>query len=92
MQVYGLRQETENCRMSMTGRMGNWHCKKSENNEANAGTFPKEMETYAKSITDELLQTPLPKQFNQPKPCPGNAKSQQLIIRDKIAKCPDEVL
>ena len=30
---------------------------KIENNEADAGAFQKEMEAYAKSITDELLQT-----------------------------------
>jgi DNA topoisomerase-3 len=61
---------------------------KIENNEADAGTFQKEMETYAKSITDELLQTPL--QTNQPKLTCPKCKSQQLIIRDKIVKCPDE--
>lgn len=62
---------------------------KIENNEANAGTFQKEMETYAKSITDELLQTSIAS-TNQPKLTCPKCKSQQLIIRDKIVKCPDE--
>jgi DNA topoisomerase-3 len=47
------------------------------------------METYAKSITDELLQTSIAN-TNQPKLTCPKCKSQQLIIRDKIVKCPDE--
>ena len=47
------------------------------------------METYAKSITDELLQTSIAS-TNQPNLTCPKCKSQQLIIRDKIVKCPDE--
>ena len=62
---------------------------KIENQEADASAFQKEMETYAKSITDELLQTSIA-QSNLPKLTCPKCKSQQLIIRDKIVKCPDE--
>ena len=62
---------------------------KIENNEADAGVFLEEMETYASSITNELLQTSIA-QNNLPKLVCPKCKSQQLIIRDKIVKCPDE--
>ena len=48
------------------------------------------MEKYASSITNELLQTSIA-QNNLPKLVCPKCKSQQLIIRDKIVKCPDEV-
>ena len=47
------------------------------------------MENYASSITNELLQTSIA-QNNLPKLICPKCKSQQLIIRDKIVKCPDE--
>ena len=62
---------------------------KIENNETDASAFQKEMETYASTITDELLQTSIA-QNNLPKLVCPKCKSQQLIIRDKIVKCPDE--
>jgi len=63
---------------------------KIENNEADATLFQKEMETYALMITNELLQTSII-QNNLPKLTCPKCKSQQLIIRDKIVKCPEEV-
>ena len=63
---------------------------KIENNETDAEAFQKEMETYASSITNELLQASIA-QNNLPKLVCPKCKSQQLIIRDKIVKCPDEV-
>ncbi len=62
---------------------------KIENNEVDARVFLREMEIYAKSITDELLQTSIANE-NMPKLTCPKCKSQQLIIRDKIVKCPDE--
>ena len=62
---------------------------KIENNEADAGAFQKEMEAYAKSITDELLQTSIAQNSLPKLVCP-KCKNQSLIIRDKIVKCPDE--
>ena len=62
---------------------------KIENNESDAGTFQKEIEGYASFIANELLQTSIVK-TNLPKIVCPKCKSQQLIIRDKIVKCPDE--
>jgi len=88
LQVYELVKERKIADVAMTAE---WELalQKIENNEADAGTFQKEMETYAKSITDELLQTSIAS-TNQPKLTCPKCKSQQLIIRDKIVKCPDE--
>lgn len=88
LQVYELVKERKIADVAMTAE---WELalQKIENNEADAGTFQKEMETYAKSITDELLQTSIAN-TNQPKLTCPKCKSQQLIIRDKIVKCPDE--
>ena len=88
LQVYGLVKDRKIADVAMTAE---WELalQKIENNEADAGTFQKEMETYAKSITDELLQTSIAS-TNQPKLTCPKCKSQQLVIRDKIVKCPDE--
>ncbi|MDE5492566.1 type IA DNA topoisomerase [Elizabethkingia meningoseptica] len=88
LQVYGLVKDRKIADVAMTAE---WELalQKIENNEADAGTFQEEMETYAKSITDELLQTSIAS-ANQPKLTCPKCKSQQLIIRDKIVKCPDE--
>ncbi|WP_209389671.1 type IA DNA topoisomerase [Chryseobacterium sp. RR2-3-20] len=88
LQVYGLVKDRKIADVAMTAE---WELalQKIENNEADAGTFQKEMETCAKSITDELLQTSIAS-TNQPKLTCPKCKSQQLIIRDKIVKCPDE--
>lgn len=63
---------------------------KIENNESNAEAFQKEMEIYATSITNELLQTSIAQENLPSLVCP-KCEKQQLIIRDKIIKCPDEV-
>lgn len=88
LQVYGLVKERKIADVAMTAE---WELalQKIENSEADAGAFQKEMEAYAKSITDELLQTSIAN-TNQPKLTCPKCKSQQLIIRDKIVKCPDE--
>lgn len=88
LQVYGLVKDRKIADVAMTAE---WELalQKIENNEADAGTFQKEMEAYAKSITDELLQTSIAS-TNQPRLTCPRCKSQQLIIRDKIVKCPDE--
>ncbi|MNE82319.1 DNA topoisomerase III [compost metagenome] len=62
---------------------------KIENNESDAGKFQKQTENYAASIANELLQTPVAKNNLPDLICP-KCKSQQLIIRDKIVKCPEE--
>lgn len=89
LQVYELVKDRKIADVAMTAE---WELalQKIENNEADAGAFQKEMETYATSITDELLQTSIA-QNNLPKLVCPKCKSQHLIIRDKIVKCPDEV-
>ncbi|TDD98521.1 type IA DNA topoisomerase [Flavobacterium cellulosilyticum] len=89
LQVYELVKDRKIADVAMTAE---WELalQKIENNEADAGAFQKEMETYAKSITYELLQTSIA-QGNLPKLVCPKCKTQQLIIRDKIVKCPDEV-
>lgn len=89
LQVYELVKDRKIADVAMTAE---WELalQKIENNEADAGAFQKEMETYASSITNELLQTSIP-QNNLPKLVCPKCKSQQLIIRDKIVKCPDEI-
>ena len=88
-QVYELVKDRKIADVAMTAE---WELalQKIENNEMNAETFQKEMENYASSITNELLQTSIA-QNNLPKLVCPKCKSQQLIIRDKIVKCPDEV-
>ncbi|WP_159732216.1 type IA DNA topoisomerase [Sphingobacterium sp. 18053] len=89
LQVYELVKDRKIADVAMTAE---WELalQKIENNEADAEAFQKEMETYASSITNELLQTSIA-QNNLPKLVCPKCKSQQLIIRDKIVKCPNEV-
>lgn len=89
LQVYDLVKERKIADVAMTAE---WELtlQKIENNETDAGAFQHEMEKYASSITEELLQTPIA-QNNLPKLVCPKCKSQQLIIRDKIVKCPDGV-
>lgn len=89
LQVYELVKDQKIADVAMTAE---WELalQKIENNEADAEAFQKEMETYAKSITNELLQTTIVLENLPPLICP-KCKTQQLIIRDKIVKCPDEV-
>ena len=88
LQVYELVKDQKIADVAMTAQ---WELalQKIENNESDAATFQKEMENYAASITNELLQTPIAKNNLPDLICP-KCKSQQLIIRDKIVKCPDE--
>lgn len=89
LQVYELVKNQKIADVAMTAE---WELalQKIENNEADAEAFQKEMENYAKSITYELLQTTIA-QNNLPQLICPKCKTQQLIIRDKIVKCPDEV-
>lgn len=88
LQVYELVKDQKIADVSMTAE---WELalQKIENNEADANVFQNEMETFAKTITSELLQTSIAKS-NLPKLICPKCKSQQLIIRDKIVKCHNE--
>lgn len=89
LQVYDLVKERKIADVAMTAE---WELvlQKIENNEADAETFQKEMENYASTITEELLNTSIAK-VNLPELFCPKCKSKHLIIRDKIVKCPDEV-
>jgi DNA topoisomerase-3 len=89
LQVYELVKDKKIADVAMTAE---WELalQKIENNESNAEAFQKEMEIYATSITNELLQTAIAQENLPTLVCP-KCKKLQLIIRDKIVKCPDEV-
>lgn len=89
LQVYNLVKDLKIADVAMTAE---WELalQKIENNETDANLFQKEMEMYASTITNELLQTSIP-QNNLPQLICPKCKKQQLIIRDKIVKCSDEV-
>jgi DNA topoisomerase-3 len=86
--VYELVKDNKIADVAMTAQ---WEItlQKIENNESDAGTFQKEIENYASSITSELLQTSIA-QNNLPKIICPKCKSHRLIVREKIVKCPDE--
>ena len=88
LQVYELVKDKKIADAVMTAE---WELAlhKIENSEADLGSFQKQMETYAASITDELLKTPMVQNNLPTLDCP-QCKKQQLIIRDKIVKCPDQ--
>ncbi|MCX2679629.1 DNA topoisomerase 3 [Galbibacter sp. EGI 63066] len=88
LQVYELVKDRKIADVAMTAE---WELalQKVENNEADARAFQKEMETYAASITDELLQTSIAKD-NLPKLVCPKCKNRHLVIWDKIVKCPGE--
>jgi DNA topoisomerase-3 len=89
LQVYELVKDKKIADVAMTAQ---WEValQKIENNETDAEAFQKEMETYAGSITYELLHTSIAQTDLPNLVCP-KCKKQQLVIRDKIVKCPDEV-
>lgn len=89
LQVYELVKEKKIADVTMTAE---WELtlQKIENNESDVTAFQKEMETYATTITNELLESSIAKENLPQLTCP-KCKSQKLILRDKIVKCPDEV-
>ena len=62
---------------------------KIETGEADATAFHKDMESYATSITQELLSRTIAGEKHPELTCP-KCKSHKLLIRDKVVKCPDE--
>jgi DNA topoisomerase-3 len=89
LQVYELVKDKKIADVAMTAE---WELalQKIENNESNAEVFQNEMEIYVTSITNELLLTAIAQENLPSLVCP-KCKKQQLIIRDKIVKCTDEV-
>ena len=88
LQVYSLVQDKKIADVSMTAE---WEMMllRIENGEADAGAFKKDIESYAKTITQELLQISIAKPDLPKLACP-KCKSRELLLRDKVVKCPDE--
>lgn len=88
LQVYHLVKDKKIADVAMTAE---WELalQKIENREADVTSFQKEMEVYATSITHELFNTSINMGKVPELVCP-KCKNHQLIIRDKLAKCPDE--
>jgi DNA topoisomerase-3 len=88
LQVYELVKDRKIADVAMTAQ---WELElqKIENKETESVVFQKEMEKYAATITQELLQTSIA-QNNLPQlECP-KCKTEFLIIRDQLVKCPSE--
>ncbi|MBL7706801.1 MAG: DNA topoisomerase 3 [Taibaiella sp.] len=89
LQVYSLVSDKKIADVAMTAE---WEMvlQKIENNEADAGAFRRDIETYAKTITQELLQIEVAKP-EQPKLVCPKCQNKELLIRDKVVKCPEEI-
>src|SRR5690606_33320548 len=88
LQVYEVVKDKKIADIAMTAE---WEMalQKIENNEADADALHREMEAYATSITRELLNTDIAKEKQPELTCP-KCKSRQLLIWNKVVKCPDE--
>lgn len=87
LQVYELVKEKKISDAVMTAE---WEMEllKIENSQADARNFQKEMQAFVSCITSELLNTCFAKTELPDLVCP-KCKQHQLLIRDKIVKCPD---
>lgn len=88
LQVYHLVQDKKIADVSMTAE---WEMmlQRIENGEADAGAFKKDIESFTKTITHELLQISIAKPDLPKLACP-KCKSRELLIWDKVVKCPDK--
>ncbi len=89
LQVYGLVKDKKIADVAMTAE---WELtlQQIENNQEDTSIFLKEMELYADFITKELLESAVIRQKQPELQCP-KCKKQQLLIWNKVVKCPDEV-
>ncbi|MCL8537638.1 DNA topoisomerase 3 [Chryseobacterium gallinarum] len=89
MQVYHFIRDKKIADVVMTAE---WEMAlhKIENNKADAMAFHREMEAFAVSITQELLQMGIAQENHPELTCP-KCKSRPLLIRDKLVKCSGEV-
>ena len=88
MQVYEAVKDKKISDVAMTAE---WEMalQKIENNDADADAFHRDMEAYATFITRELLDTVIAKEKQPELTCP-KCKSRQLLVWNKVVKCPDE--
>lgn len=88
LQVY---QSVKDKRIADVAMTAAWEMalQKIETGDADATAFHKDMESYATSITQELLSRTIAGEKHPELTCP-KCKSHILLIRDKVVKCPDE--
>lgn len=88
LQVYRAVKDRRIADIDMTAE---WEMvlQKIENNEADATVFLNDMKAYATSVTRELLDMNIVKEEQPELTCP-KCKSHQLLIWNKIVKCPNE--
>lgn len=88
LQVYEAVKDKKIADVAMTAE---WEMvlQKIESNEADADAFHRDMEAYTNSIIRELLDMTIAKEKQTELTCP-KCKRHQLLIWNKIVKCPDE--
>ncbi|OPC66447.1 DNA topoisomerase III [Elizabethkingia bruuniana] len=87
----GVYQSVKGKKIADVSMTAEWETvlQKIESNEADAMAFHKDMEAYTTFITQELLDMSIAKEKQAELICP-KCKNHQLLIWDKVAKCPDE--
>jgi DNA topoisomerase-3 len=88
LKVYELVKDKNIANVVLTA---NWELalQKIENKELNLLTFQKEIETFTRSLTQEILDLVIEVERQPELICP-KCKVQKTIIRDKLVKCRDE--
>lgn len=88
LQVYEAVKDRKIADVAMTAE---WEMalQKIENNETDADAFHRDMEAYTTSITREILDMTIAKEKQPELTCP-KCESHQLLIWNKVVKCPDE--
>ena len=88
LKVYELVKDKDIANVELTA---NWELalRKIENNESNIATFQKEIETFTKSLTQEILDLAIEVELQPELICP-KCKVRKLIIRDKLVKCKED--
>jgi DNA topoisomerase-3 len=88
LQVYNIVKDKKIADVTMTGE---WELalEKIVHNQKDSDTFQKEIEAYAVSITEELLNTPVVIEGLPTLICP-KCRNKNLIIKDILVKCPDD--
>jgi len=88
LQVYRAVKDKKIADVAMTAE---WEMalQKIENNETDADAFHRDMEAYATSITQEILDMTIANEKQPELTCP-KCTSHQLLIWNKVVKCPDE--
>ncbi|UPZ16231.1 type IA DNA topoisomerase [Flavobacterium humidisoli] len=88
LQVYNIVKDKKIADVAMTGE---WELtlEKIVHNQMDSVIFQREIEAYAVSITEELLNTPVVIEGLPTLICP-KCRDKQLLIKDILVKCPDD--